>query len=108
MANASAPSTSGAARTLLAPGSVGKATAMRVPSSDQLNALSVPRLRAQRSSGGGTALAAAIQRASAGTPRPTKQSRVSFGAPSLSGGASAKVAPPPPAFAPDIVLASPR
>ena len=60
------------------PGSKGKATAMRVPTSDQLHALSIPRLRKQHVSGSGLALS--VMRAP-GTPRSAGASDAGAGAP---------------------------
>jgi len=85
------------------PGSKGKATAMRVPTSDQLHALSIPRLRKQRVSGSGLALS--VMRAP-GTPRSAGAS-VSVNPPSAyrrrsEGGTPAAT------VRPDVVMASPR
>tara|TARA_B110001469_G_scaffold79948_1_gene75657 strand:+ start:77 stop:856 length:780 start_codon:yes stop_codon:yes gene_type:complete len=85
------------------PGSKGKATAMRVPTSDQLHALSIPRLRKQHVSGSGLALS--VMRAP-GTPRSAGAS-VSVNPPSAfrrrsEGGTPAAT------VRPDVVMASPR
>tara|TARA_B100000795_G_C22688898_1_gene394798 strand:+ start:110 stop:898 length:789 start_codon:yes stop_codon:yes gene_type:complete len=86
------------------PGSKGKATAMRVPTSDQLHALSIPRLRKQRVSGSGLALS--VMRAPPGTPRSAGAS-VSVNPPSAFRRRS-EGATPAATVRPDVVMASPR
>eukprot|EP00908_Phaeocystis_cordata_P013103 Transcript_24137.p4 GENE.Transcript_24137~~Transcript_24137.p4 ORF type:complete len:284 (+),score=103.58 Transcript_24137:1029-1880(+) len=96
------------------PRSVGKAMAMRVPSSEQLSQLSVPRLRKQRVSASGLALSAMRAPSGAtpksggpGTPAPSAVLHHSRGS-GAAMGSSSNGTPAIAAPRADLMLASPR